>query len=104
MDDGVWAHLPAALALEQGSTGSRRALEQGGKGGESGEEAHSSASWDGLLVAHYLGVDHCGHSHGVGSPQMAAKLRCGGCGGTAPRVGGCCSCRRLSPLSSAQPP
>lgn len=35
------------------------------------------ATWDGLLVAHYLGVDHCGHTHGVGSTHMAAKLRWG---------------------------
>ena len=30
-------------------------------------------SWH-LLVGHYLGADHAGHSHGVGSGQMAAKL------------------------------
>ena len=30
-------------------------------------------TWD-VLVAHYLGVDHAGHSHGVNSPQMKKKL------------------------------
>ena len=29
--------------------------------------------WD-LLIAHFLGVDHAGHSHGVDSPEMASKL------------------------------
>lgn len=30
-------------------------------------------SWD-VAVGHYLGVDHAGHAHGVGSPEMGAKL------------------------------
>lgn len=30
-------------------------------------------SWD-VLIAHYLGVDHAGHTHGVASRQMEAKL------------------------------
>ena len=30
-------------------------------------------SWD-VLIAHYLGVDHAGHTHGVNSRQMEAKL------------------------------
>ena len=30
--------------------------------------------WD-VLIAHYLGVDHAGHAHGVSSPEMLAKLR-----------------------------
>ena len=30
--------------------------------------------WD-VMVAHGLGVDHAGHAHDVGSPQMRAKLR-----------------------------
>lgn len=29
--------------------------------------------WD-LLVAHYLGVDHCGHRYGPTHPEMARKL------------------------------
>jgi phosphatidylinositol glycan class O len=28
----------------------------------------------GLLIAHYLGVDHCGHRYGPDHPAMAAKL------------------------------
>ena len=51
VDDGVWEHLLPAL------------------------RPPGAAAWDGLLVAHYLGVDHCGHTHGVASPEMAAKLR-----------------------------
>jgi phosphatidylinositol glycan class O len=31
-------------------------------------------SWD-VLVAHYLGVDHAGHAHGVESEAMMSKLR-----------------------------
>lgn len=27
-----------------------------------------------LLVAHYLGVDHCGHKHGPMHPEMGRKL------------------------------
>ena len=30
-------------------------------------------AWD-VLVAHFLGVDHAGHTHGVDSAEMAAKL------------------------------
>jgi phosphatidylinositol glycan class O len=29
--------------------------------------------WD-VLVAHYLGVDHAGHTHGVRSRQMVDKV------------------------------
>lgn len=32
-----------------------------------------SDSWD-VLVAHYLGVDHAGHTYSVASPQMARKV------------------------------
>ena len=28
-----------------------------------------------MLVVHYLGVDHAGHTQGAGGPAMAAKLR-----------------------------
>jgi phosphatidylinositol glycan class O len=31
------------------------------------------ASWD-VLIGHYLGVDHAGHTYGVVSRQMKAKL------------------------------
>jgi len=30
-------------------------------------------SWD-VLIAHYLGVDHAGHSYGVNSKHMQDKL------------------------------
>jgi hypothetical protein len=49
VDDGVWAHLLPAL--------------------------RSPSTWGRLLVAHYLGADHCGHTHGVASAAMALKLR-----------------------------
>lgn len=29
--------------------------------------------WD-LLIAHFLGVDHCGHKYGPDHPEMAKKL------------------------------
>ena len=32
------------------------------------------ASWD-ILVAHYLGVDHAGHTYAVESPQMKKKVQ-----------------------------
>ena len=31
------------------------------------------SKWD-VLVAHYLGADHIGHAHDVGSALMAEKL------------------------------
>jgi predicted AlkP superfamily pyrophosphatase or phosphodiesterase len=33
----------------------------------------NSSQWD-VLVGHYLGVDHAGHSGDVSSPDMGAKL------------------------------
>ncbi|XP_040819160.1 GPI ethanolamine phosphate transferase 3 isoform X3 [Ochotona curzoniae] len=32
-----------------------------------------SSEWD-VLIAHFLGVDHCGHKHGPQHPEMAKKL------------------------------
>ncbi|KAM9206646.1 GPI ethanolamine phosphate transferase 3 isoform 1-T2 [Dugong dugon] len=32
-----------------------------------------SREWD-VLIAHFLGVDHCGHKHGPHHPEMAKKL------------------------------
>ncbi|GAB1288424.1 GPI ethanolamine phosphate transferase 3 [Apodemus speciosus] len=32
-----------------------------------------SRAWD-VLIAHFLGVDHCGHKHGPHHPEMAKKL------------------------------
>uniref|UniRef100_A0A493SWN7 Phosphatidylinositol glycan anchor biosynthesis class O n=1 Tax=Anas platyrhynchos platyrhynchos TaxID=8840 RepID=A0A493SWN7_ANAPP len=32
-----------------------------------------SGEWD-FLIAHFLGVDHCGHKHGPDHPEMAKKL------------------------------
>ncbi|CDW60878.1 Phosphodiest domain containing protein [Trichuris trichiura] len=32
-----------------------------------------SNDWD-LLIAHFLGVDHCGHKYGPSHPEMARKL------------------------------
>ncbi|KAG8430857.1 hypothetical protein GDO86_019850 [Hymenochirus boettgeri] len=31
------------------------------------------ADWD-IIIAHFLGVDHCGHKHGPGHPETANKL------------------------------
>ena len=39
-----------------------------------GPAVQRRAEWD-IMVAHGLGVDHAGHAHDVGSPQMLAKLR-----------------------------
>ncbi|CAG8706550.1 12171_t:CDS:2, partial [Racocetra fulgida] len=34
---------------------------------------HDSSQWD-VLIAHFLGVDHCGHRYGPDHPAMAEKL------------------------------
>ena len=36
-------------------------------------ELLASSEWD-ILVGHYLGMDHAGHTHGVDSVQMLAKI------------------------------
>jgi predicted AlkP superfamily pyrophosphatase or phosphodiesterase len=33
----------------------------------------SEPDWD-VIIAHYLGVDHCGHTFGPSHPKMAEKL------------------------------
>ena len=65
VDDGVWRHLMPALRQPGGS---------GGGGNASDADGGGTGAWD-VLVAHYLGVDHCGHTHGVASPEMVLKLR-----------------------------
>lgn len=67
VDDGVWQHLLPALS-QDGSAGAR-------EDGAAASNRTDVGSWGGLLVAHYLGVDHCGHTYGVSSSEMAAKLR-----------------------------
>ncbi|KAH0627749.1 hypothetical protein JD844_008035, partial [Phrynosoma platyrhinos] len=37
------------------------------------QTAVDGSEWD-LLIAHFLGVDHCGHKHGPDHPEMAKKL------------------------------
>ena len=54
VDDGIWKHLIPSLSTATVD--------------------HPASRWD-IFVAHYLGVDHAGHAHGVGSPQMGDKLR-----------------------------
>ncbi|XP_053264491.1 GPI ethanolamine phosphate transferase 3 [Podarcis raffonei] len=36
-------------------------------------ETVDGGEWE-LLIAHFLGVDHCGHKHGPDHPEMAKKL------------------------------
>jgi phosphatidylinositol glycan class O len=38
------------------------------------QSQHTSLKWN-FIVAHYLGVDHCGHSFGPKSPVIKRKLR-----------------------------
>ncbi|KAF9411555.1 mannose-ethanolamine phosphotransferase gpi13 [Podila epigama] len=40
---------------------------------ELGPALKDPSRWD-LLIAHFLGVDHCGHTFGPSDPQMADKL------------------------------
>ncbi|XP_048366905.1 GPI ethanolamine phosphate transferase 3 [Sphaerodactylus townsendi] len=37
------------------------------------EPTVDAGEWD-VLIAHFLGVDHCGHKHGPDHPEMAKKL------------------------------
>jgi len=67
VDDGVWQHLLPALRQDGPASSS--------EGGTPAGNGTGVGSWGGLLVAHYLGVDHCGHTYGVSSSEMAAKLR-----------------------------
>jgi len=79
VDDGVWAHLLPALRPAGSPGGSATtaaaAAANSSAEGSAGALPLTLESWDGLLVAHYLGVDHCGHTYGVGSEEMADKLR-----------------------------
>ncbi|KAF9928703.1 mannose-ethanolamine phosphotransferase gpi13 [Linnemannia zychae] len=38
-----------------------------------GPALEDPSKWD-LLIAHFLGVDHCGHTYGPNDPHMAVKL------------------------------
>ncbi|CAO3564205.1 unnamed protein product [Mortierella alpina] len=40
---------------------------------ELGPALKDQSKWD-LLIAHFLGVDHCGHTYGPNDPHMAQKL------------------------------
>ncbi|KAF9291387.1 mannose-ethanolamine phosphotransferase gpi13 [Mortierella alpina] len=40
---------------------------------ELGPALEDQSKWD-LLIAHFLGVDHCGHTYGPNDPHMAQKL------------------------------
>ncbi|GLC62228.1 hypothetical protein PLESTB_001857500 [Pleodorina starrii] len=46
----------------------------GGGGDGDGDGGGDKGGWD-VLVAHYLGVDHAGHTYGGDSPEMFDKLR-----------------------------
>ena len=67
VDDGVNTLLVPAVRNMTGRGGHRT-------GDTFAAEETGTAAWD-VIVAHYLGVDHAGHAHGVDSPQMRAKLR-----------------------------
>lgn len=54
VDRGIMAHLPDYLPTAT-------------------ESEHPNLSWD-LLVAHFLGVDHVGHTHSAFHPLMAQRL------------------------------
>lgn len=69
-----WVSCPCPKSL--GVTGGHPA---GGRGSPPTSHAPLSrfvvdgGDWD-LLIAHFLGVDHCGHKHGPDHPEMAKKL------------------------------
>ena len=46
VDDGIMEHLPEELVKKD---------------------------WN-VLIAHFLGVDHCGHRYGPNHPEMSSKL------------------------------
>ena len=98
VDDGVWAHLLPTLRRGSGDSRGGEEGHSGGdrdSGGSGGGGAGDGWGWD-VLVAHYLGVDHAGHAHRVGSEEMVAKLRqmddhirqVGGAGGRAVKTRG----------------
>ncbi|XP_027638782.2 GPI ethanolamine phosphate transferase 3 isoform X3 [Falco peregrinus] len=60
------AQLPAWEA------GAQCCSQQSVIGSQLSEEV-DSGEWD-MLIAHFLGVDHCGHKHGPDHPEMAKKL------------------------------
>ena len=36
-------------------------------------KSSDGSSWD-VIIAHFLGVDHCGHTYGPSHPEMSSKL------------------------------
>ncbi|EFJ40222.1 hypothetical protein VOLCADRAFT_120027 [Volvox carteri f. nagariensis] len=78
VDDGVWHHLLPYLRHATACSGNCTAVTGGGAAAAAtaAVETASAAAvdWD-VLVAHYLGVDHAGHTYGGASKEMYDKLR-----------------------------
>ncbi|KAF8072619.1 hypothetical protein HT031_000279 [Scenedesmus sp. PABB004] len=81
VDDGVWevrgARPAARQAARRPRTHARRRCAAGAAPRAAAQHLLPALAaphgWD-VLVGHYLGVDHAGHTHGVASRQMEAKL------------------------------
>ncbi|KAG2500532.1 hypothetical protein HYH03_001309 [Edaphochlamys debaryana] len=83
VDDGVWRHLMPLIRSGSSLAVDTEASTTGSSGGGSSDHAGSVSDgepasspgpgWD-VLVAHYLGVDHAGHTYGGSSNQMYDKL------------------------------
>ncbi|KAL3827278.1 hypothetical protein ACHAXA_004753 [Cyclostephanos tholiformis] len=74
VDDGCIHHLPRLL---DGLVGMRPGDDGGGGergGGVVGGGGNSTRSSFELIVAHFLGVDHVGHTYGPNNPHMDRKL------------------------------
>ena len=73
VDDGCLRHLPRLL---DGLSGLEGSGEGGGRGtGAAGDDDGTTTPPFELVIAHFLGVDHVGHTYGPNDRHMEAKLR-----------------------------
>lgn len=79
VDDGCMSHLPRLLTGLAGMRPDSVEEEEevrvnGGRDGNNSATLLSSSSSFELIVAHFLGVDHVGHTYGPNDPHMERKL------------------------------
>jgi hypothetical protein len=80
VDDGIERHLYSYLRGNSGSNSNSISDSDssddssGDSSGDSNSSSDSGPPWD-LLVAHFLGLDHIGHTHHAHHPLMAQRLR-----------------------------
>ncbi|KAL3778377.1 hypothetical protein ACHAW5_000600, partial [Stephanodiscus triporus] len=79
VDDGCMSHLPRLLTGLAGTRPDSVEEEEevrvnGGRDGNNSATSLLSSSSFELIVAHFLGVDHVGHTYGPNDPHMEWKL------------------------------